>query len=105
LYRKDTEMRHATIALGTGLCIGLHQIACAPPLDEQASLATELRCEGQKGRLAEGCRELHEKLYQAGTLDPEKSLRDYCTPVRTKQRVHRRPPEVCVERFGGWRHG
>ena len=68
-------MRHAFIAQGSGLSIGLHHVACAPSLDEEASMATELRCEGQDGTVAYSCRELHEKLYQAGRLDPEKSSR------------------------------
>jgi len=96
-------MRYALIALGTATCLGLHHAATTPSLDEEAALAIELRCAGQSESVAENCRELHQKLYLAGSLDPDRSLRDYCTPVRTRERIHRRPPAVCVDRFGGWR--
>jgi hypothetical protein len=97
------------VVLGVPACIAIHQIwissATEAALSEEARLATEIRCEGRVGEEASKCRKLHERLYLAGTLDPEKALRDHCTRDTTVEWGRRppAPPELCVERYGGWK--
>jgi hypothetical protein len=103
-------MRYGLLALGIAVCIGLHQIwlahATEAALSDDARLAIELRCQDRHGGAAADCRRLHEKLYLAGTLDPEKTLRAYCTLAGTVRWGTRpAPPELCVQRYGGWLRG
>jgi hypothetical protein len=44
------------------------------------------------------------KLYVAGALEPDTTLRAYCESERTMrwQASQARPPRICVERYGGW---
>jgi hypothetical protein len=47
------------------------------------------------------------RLYLAGSLDPETTLRTYCDMVKGSRRIGSRPrlPEFCIERYGGWQEG
>ena len=76
-------------------------------LGEDARLAIEVRCRVEAPRAARECRATLEKLYLAGSLDPDKTLRAYCLSVKTGRWGGRRPtpPEVCVRRYGGWERG
>lgn len=108
-------MRSGFLALGVAGCIGLSSgwLACSyrdatgAALSEDARLAMELRCEGREARAAADCRRLLAKLYLAGTLDPEKTLRAHCTPASTRRWGRRPPPPpaLCVQRYGGWWKG
>lgn len=103
-------MRHGLIALGVAIAVGLLHgwltHATDSALSEDARVATELRCQDRAGSAASDCRELHEKLYLAGALDPERALQAHCTPLRTVEWGRRpAPPALCVERYGGWHHG
>lgn len=106
--REDTEMRFVLLALGIAVCVAFHHAwlahAAEAALSEEARLATELRCKGREGHAASDCRRLLEKLYLAGTLDPERTLRAHCTPVRMIEWGARppAPPALCVQRYGGW---
>ena len=106
-------MRYGLIVLGVVIAIGLCQGWLARAYDrvttaaltDEARLAIELRCEDESSRSARECRSVLKKLYLAGSLDPDTTLRTYCDSVK-----HARwggslppPPKVCVERYGGWR--
>lgn len=108
-------MKYGLLALAISLVIGLYQGWFAPgynqahrgTLSDDARLAIEIRCEGQSGRSAGECRSMLTRLYLAGSLDPDTTLRTYCDSVK-----HARwggslppPPKVCVQRYGGWRPG
>jgi len=113
--REEVIVRYGLLALGalvlgTAIWIGLHRgllAGSAAVLDETARLAIEIRCQGREGRDGRECVALLRKLYLAGSLDPEKTLRDYCTPSKTQAWGGRRrpPPALCVERYGGWQEG
>jgi hypothetical protein len=106
-------VRHALIVLVIAVCIGLHQGCFAQAherlalaaLSEDATLAMQLRCDGQPERARRECREMLKKLYLSGTLDPDKTLRSHCRSIRDARWGGSRPPPppVCVERYGGWR--
>lgn len=108
-------MRYGVLALGIVACIGLYHgwlahaydPATGVALSDEARAAIELRCNGREGRAADDCRKLFGKLYLAGTLDPEKSLRAHCTPLKTVEWGARAPapPALCLERYGGWQKG
>jgi len=76
-------------------------------LSDDARLAIDLRCQGQHGHAAPECRNTLKKLYLSGSLDPDKTLRTYCESVKTARWGGSRPPppEVCIERYGGWPTG
>lgn len=107
--REDADMRYVLLALGIAACIALHQTwlshVAGTALSDDAHLAIELRCKGRQGGAARDCHVLLEKLYLAGTLDPEKTLRTYCAPSRLVQWGARRParPALCDRRDGGGR--
>ena len=108
-------MRTGLLAMGTAAFVGLHLAWLVPAYDratgvglsDEARVAIELRCKGRVGHAASECRRLLEKLYLAGTLDPERTLRAHCTPLKTIGWGARppAPPALCVERYGGWRKG
>lgn len=106
-------MRYGLLALGIAASIGLAQgwlshayhEAAGAALSDEARFAIELRCKGRGERAARDCRRLLQKLYLAGALDPERTLRAHCTPVKILEWGARPPlpPALCVERYGGWR--
>lgn len=106
-------MRYGLLVLGIALCIGLFQgwfaracdHATRAALSEDARLAIELGCENREGRAARECRSMLKKLYLAGSLDPDKTLRSYCDSIKNARWAGEppAPPEVCVRRYGGWR--
>jgi hypothetical protein len=106
-------MRYGFLVLAIVIGIGLYQgwfaraydQATSAALTDEAHLAIELRCGGHAGSSARECRSMLKKLYLAGSLDPDTTLRTYCDSVK-----HARwggslppPPKVCVQRYGGWR--
>lgn len=106
-------MRYGLLVLGFILGLGLHQgwlvqaydhVASAG-LSEEARLAIDVRCRDREGRAAGACRAMITRLYRAGSLDPDKTLRTYCESVKNARWGGSRPPppEVCVQRYGGWR--
>ena len=105
-----TGLLAASIA-GCALSLGFVSRACdqatAAALSEEAKLAMELGCQGHTGRAAAECRDLLRRLYLAGSLDPDRTLRAYCDSVKTAPWGGSRPPppKVCVDRYGGWRAG
>jgi hypothetical protein len=104
-------MRRVLLALGIAVCIGLlHgwlEHATGAALSDEARSAIDLRCDGRDRRADRECRELLEKLYLAGTLDPERTLRAHCTRLKTIELGARppTPPTLCVQRYGGWQNG
>ena len=104
-------MRKGLIAVGIAVCIGLHHVwithVAEAALGDDARLAIELRCEVRQGYEGRKCRKLLEKLFLAGRLDPERTLRAYCTPLEIVELGTRppAPPPLCIERYGGWRKG
>lgn len=103
-------MRYGLLALGVIVCIALHgwlSHATGVALSDEARSAIDLRCNGRDGHAARECRRLLEKLYLAGALDPERTLRAHCTRVTTVEWGVRppAPPALCVQRYGGWLKG
>jgi hypothetical protein len=106
-------MRSGLLVIGILACIGLAHVLLAgayrdaidAALTEDARVAIEVRCQSRQERAARQCRRTLKKLYLAGALDPDKTLRAYCDSVRDSQwgGGHPPPPEVCVRRYGGWR--
>jgi len=99
------------LVIGLGLYQGwfarLHDHLTTSALTDDARLAVEVRCGGETGRSADECRSTLKRLYLAGSLDPDKTLRTYCDSVK-----HGRwggslppPPKLCVQRYGGWKPG
>ena len=105
-------MRYGLLILGVAVCIALHQgwfaqayeRTTTAALTDEARVAIDLRCRDQSGRAAQECRSLLKRLYLAGSLDPDRTLRVYCDSVRTALWGGSRPapPDVCDERYGGW---
>jgi hypothetical protein len=105
-------MRYGLLVLCLAIGIGLYQgwfaraydHVTTAALSEDARLAIDLRCQDQVERAARDCRSLLKKLYLAGSLDPDKTLRFYCESVKTGRWGGSRPepPAVCVERYGAW---
>jgi len=108
-------MRNGLLALATLVVVGLSQgwfaraydAATTAALSDDARLALEVGCEREVGFAARECRAMLKKLYLAGRLDPDKTLRAYCDSGRAEWWGGRRPapPAVCVQRYGGWRAG
>jgi len=107
-------MRSGRLALSMigvcgGLVLGGSALTCeqvpSAALTEEARLALDVGCRGHHGRAAHDCRRLLQRLYLAGALDPDKTLRAYCDAVKTARWGASRPapPEMCVERYGGWK--
>jgi hypothetical protein len=101
---------HHALGIGVGVVLSLGWFAWAcdqaasTGLDEDARLAIELRCRDQEGRAQRECRALLKKLYLARSLDPDTTLRSYCDSFKNARWGGTRPapPEVCIERYGGW---
>jgi hypothetical protein len=106
-------MRYGLLVLGITICITLYQgwfagaydHATTAALTEDARLAIEVRCQLQDDRAGRECRATLKKLYLGGALDPDRTLRFYCDSVKNGGRGGRRPapPEMCIQRYGGWR--
>jgi len=96
------------IALGIGLTLmGLiwaYGSASQAALTDEARLAIEVRCPDETTREGRKCHRMLTKLYVAGALEPDTTLRAYCESKRTMmwQASQARPPRICVERYGGW---
>jgi len=105
-------MRYGLLALGLAACVALSQgwfaqaceRASAAALSDDARLAIEVRCQEQDSRSGRECRAMLKKLFLAGSLDPDKTLRDYCNAFKTARWGGSRPapPDLCIERYGGW---
>jgi len=108
-------MRYGLLVLGIIMGVGLYQAwfgrvfdhVTTAALSDDARLAIDVRCQAQEGRAARECRGMLKRLYLAGSLDPDKTLRSYCDSVKSARWGGSRPapPEVCVQRYGGWREG
>jgi len=103
-----TELRVLGIALGIGLTlVGLiwaYGSATKAALTDEGRLAIAVRCPDETIREGRKCHRMLTKLYVAGALDPDTTLRAYCESKRTRvwQASQARPPRICVERYGGW---
>ncbi len=89
-------------------CFGCgHQEAAEAALTEEARLAVDLRCRSGEDAATQSCRRTLTRLYLAGSLDPDQTLRAWCDSVKTARWGGSRPapPKVCVERYGGWQEG
>jgi len=102
-------MRYGLLVLGIVGAIGLWFCgacdgATTAALSDDARLALEVGCQGRTPRATRECRDMLKKLYLAGSLDPDKTLRAYCDSVRDARwgGSQPAPPKLCVERYGGW---
>lgn len=108
-------MRYALLVLAVTICIGIHagwfarahDWATTAALTAEQRLAIDIRCRDQQGRAERECRALLKKLFLSGSLDPDKTLRAYCDSVKNARWGGSRPapPEICVQRYGGWAKG
>jgi len=108
-------MRYALLALGIAVCIGIGQgwfstaydAMTTAALTEDARIALDISCEGKAGAEAQTCRSRLTRLYLSGSLDPDKTLRTWCDTQKSAHWGGSRPapPELCVQRYGGWREG
>lgn len=94
----------ATAAIGRGLIAPALDDVATRSLSADAQLALDVRCGAPRSDSARACRDRFERLYAAGSLDPDKTLRTYCESVRTARwgGGSTTPPRLCVERYGGW---
>jgi hypothetical protein len=105
-------MRYGLHILGIALGIGLilmgsiwaYTQATSAQLTEDARLAIEVRCPDERSLEGRECETLLTKLYSAGALEPDRTLRAYCETVKTRrwQGSESRPPKLCRDRYGGW---
>jgi len=105
-------MRYGLLFVGIALCMGLslswlarsYEEATTAALTEEARLAIDVRCPELDRRDGRQCRGMLKKLYLAGALEPDRTLRAYCEAVKTSRwrANHTVPPKVCVDRYGGW---
>jgi len=108
-------MRYGVLALGIAVWIGICQgwvaraydRATNAALTEEARVAIDVRCQVQDSRAARDCRGVLKKLFLAGSLDPDLTLRTYCNSVKDAWwgGRHPAPPELCIQRYGGWQNG
>jgi hypothetical protein len=73
-------------------------------LSEDARVAIELGCQRRQGLDERRCRSMLERLYLAGALEPDRTLRSYCDSVKAAYwgHPHASPPPLCTQRYGGW---
>lgn len=106
-------MRYGLLVTGVALCIGLGlsaracERATTAVLTEDARLAIDVRCKAKDGPAARECRATLKRLYLAGSLDPDRTLRAYCNSVKDAPwgGSPPAPPALCVRRYGGWPEG
>ena len=76
-------MKHTLLALGAAAALGLFTLLLVPglhratagSLGEEARLAIDVRCGEADGGAARACRTRLERLYAAGALEPDRTLR------------------------------
>jgi len=108
-------MRRGLLVMGIAVVIGMSQDwvaracdrASTAALTEDARLAIDVRCRRGDERAVRKCRSTLKKLFLAGSLDPDKTLRTYCDSVKHSPwgGIRRAPPALCVRRYGGWPEG
>jgi hypothetical protein len=112
-------MRYGLLVTGLILlplfCVGVYQGGLGgvydrltrAALSEDARTAVDIRCRIEDDGAARQCRATLEKLYLAGSLDPDKTLRAWCDAVKEQRwgGARPKPPELCVRRYGGWKAG
>lgn len=108
-------MKYGLLAIGIvlsvviylGLIVPAYERATTAALSDDARLAIDVRCGTERSHKADACRDTFKKLFLAGSLDPDKTLRAYCESVKTARWGGSRPPppKLCVERYGGWVEG
>ncbi|HPG24957.1 MAG TPA: hypothetical protein PLW10_04930 [Myxococcota bacterium] len=76
-------------------------------LDEDARQAIEIGCRDRPGDARRTCEQTLARLYLAGRLDPDKTLRAWCLRVKDSRWAGPppAPPPLCQERYGGWPTG
>ena len=96
-----------SIALYRGWLGQAYDHATTAALTEEARMAIDVRCQALEGQAARQCRGMLKRLYLAGSLDPDTTLRAYCDSVKSAAWGGRRPapPALCVQRYGGWSGG
>lgn len=105
-------MRTGLLVPAIVLCVGLGWGFWARTCDEMttgaltedARLAIDVRCPGEGSRAGRECRATLKRLYLAGALEPDRTLRTWCDAVRREswQASRAVPPEMCMQRYGAW---
>jgi len=75
-------------------------------LDHEEQAAIELQCRGMGTMLRDSCEQETTESLVAGDFDPEPILRVHCTRFDNLWAENIEiPPDLCIERYGGWLHG
>jgi hypothetical protein len=108
-------MRYGLVMLGSAVCMGMCQgwlsraydHVTTAALTQDARLAIDVRCRVKDDHAARECRSTLKRLYLARALNPDITLRTYCDSVKHAWVGGARPapPELCVQRYGGWQAG
>ena len=75
-------------------------------LDHDEQAAVELQCRGMKQTMRDSCEQETSTSLVAGEFDPEPILRVHCTRFDNLWAENIEiPPDLCIQRYGGWLHG
>jgi hypothetical protein len=75
-------------------------------LEPDERTAVELQCRSMDGVLRESCESETTESLVAGEFDPEPILRVHCTRFENRWATGdvEIPPDLCIQRYGGWLH-
>jgi len=107
MTRSKTAMLVACglFAYGQGWLAGPSSWWLDRELEADEVTAVELQCRGMDGVLRESCEEETSESLVAGEFDPEPILRVHCTRFEnTWAEEVEIPPNLCIQRYGGWLH-
>ncbi len=100
-------LAYGALAYSKGALDAPASLFASRSLDQDEQTAVELQCRSMDGVLRSSCETETSESLVAGAFDPEPILCVHCTRFDNLWATGdiEIPPDLCIQRYGGWLHG